>query len=198
MNDFKEYGFNTSVERVFKAEGGYVNNPEDKGGETNYGITVAVARAYGYTGSMKTLPKETAKAIYKKNFWDKLRCDDISEIHPLLSDHLFDFGVNAGTGRAVKHLQRALNLLNTRQVDYADIDMDGAMGNGTLRSLKSFANKRGQEGLNNLVVTLVSLQLAFYMDLSEKNQSQEVFTNGWVNRAARKLRSYVIAIDGHA
>lgn len=198
MNNYNNYNFDVSVERVFKAEGGYTNIGEDNGGETNFGITIAVARAYGYTGSMKTLPKETAKAIYKKNFWDKLRCDEVSEIHPLLADHLFDYGVNAGTGRAIKQLQRALNLLNTRQVDYADIAEDGAMGNGTLRSLKAFANKRGQDGLNNLVITLVSLQLAFYMDLSEKNQSQEVFTNGWVNRAARKLRSYVIAIDGHA
>lgn len=54
------------VEKVLKSEGGYVNNPKDKGGETKYGITVAVARANGYKGNMRNLPKQTAIDIYKK------------------------------------------------------------------------------------------------------------------------------------
>ena len=41
------------IDQIIKVEGGYVNDPSDSGGETNYGITKHVARKYGYKGSMK-------------------------------------------------------------------------------------------------------------------------------------------------
>ncbi len=51
---------------LIQREGGYVNNPADRGGVTKYGITEAVARANGFKGNMRDLPLDVAKAIYKK------------------------------------------------------------------------------------------------------------------------------------
>lgn len=195
MANYKEYTYDLILGRLLKDEGGYVNNPNDRGGETNFGITKDTARANGYNGRMIDMKIEDAKNIYRSQYWNKVRGDDLLAINPCLADWMFNFGVNAGTGRAVKFLQRALNLLNNRQVDYADIAVDGALGNGTLRSLQAYVNKRGEEGVKNLVVALVASQIAFYLDLSEKNQTQEVFTNGWLNRAATNLRKYVKAMD---
>ena len=53
------------LEELIKREGGYVNNPADRGGATKYGITQAVARENGWNGNMKDLPLEFAKSIYK-------------------------------------------------------------------------------------------------------------------------------------
>lgn len=195
------YGFKRSLKRVLNHEGGFSDIKEDRGGKTNYGITEATAKAYNhlwpkynFKGNMKNLPLELAIEIYKVGHWDKIKGDQLTMIHPLLADHLFDFYVNAG-GTAIKHLQKALNLLNNRQVDYKDVGVDGSLGLGTLTSLKAFARKRGKVGLDTLVLTLVAMQTAFYLRISENDQSQEKFTNGWVNRTARKLSSYVRYID---
>lgn len=195
MANYNEYTFNAILERLLKDEGGYVNNPNDKGGETNFGITINTARSNGYTGAMRAMSIDIAKAIYKQQYWDKVKGDHLLKINPCLADWMFNFGVNAGPVRAVKFLQRALNLLNNKQVDYADIPEDGGLGQGTLSSLQAYANRRKEEGVKNLVVALVSLQINFYLNLSEKDSSQEVFTNGWLSRAATNLRKYVKAMD---
>ena len=195
MANYNEYTFNAILERLLKDEGGYVNNPNDKGGETNFGITINTARSNGYTGTMRAMSIDIAKAIYKQQYWDKVKGDHLLKINPCLADWMFNFGVNAGPVRAVKFLQRALNLLNNKQVDYADIPEDGGLGQGTLSSLQAYVNRRKEEGVKNLVVALVALQINFYLNLSEKDSSQEVFTNGWLSRAATNLRKYVKAMD---
>lgn len=203
MKSYPHYNFDTSVERVFKAEGGYSNHPGDRGGETNYGITKATALVnrslwvkFNWDGNMKTMPKDFAKAVYKKAYWDKIKGDELLKIHPLLADHMFDVAVNSGPGTPVKHLQEALNLLNERQVAYKDIAVDGALGPGTLNSLRAYAKRRGEEGLENLVLCMVALQMRLHLAISAKNETQETFTNGWIARDSRKMRSYVLAMDG--
>jgi len=101
--------FDKAFDLLIGNEGGYVNNPADPGGETNWGITRAVAIDNGYTGSMKLMPKETAKQIYKKMYWDKLHCDQLGFV---VAFQLFDAGVNHGNSQAVKFLQRALSVVD--------------------------------------------------------------------------------------
>lgn len=101
------FDYAEAIRRVFLSEGGYVNHPSDPGGETNYGITIAVARANGYSGSMRALTLETAKAIYKKEYADKCGFDDL----PAGLDYaVLDYAVNSGVSRANKVLRRVINL----------------------------------------------------------------------------------------
>jgi lysozyme family protein len=65
--------FDDAFIKVIGIEGRYSNNPTDSGGATMYGITEAVARAYGYTGRMQDMPLGIAKEIYRQRYWDKLR-----------------------------------------------------------------------------------------------------------------------------
>ncbi|MGK7253311.1 glycoside hydrolase family 108 protein [Acinetobacter baumannii] len=101
------------LDELIKREGGYVNNPADRGGATKYGITEAVARENGYKGSMKDLPLDVAKSIYKQQYWTAPRFDQVNAVSSAVAEELLDTGVNCGTGFAKPLLQRALNLLRT-------------------------------------------------------------------------------------
>lgn len=170
-------------------EGGYVNNSNDLGGETNHGITKATSlewkslwSKYNWDGNMRTMPLALAYDIYTQGWWNKLRLDDVAKIHPVLCDRLFDWGINAGRQRGVFALQDLLNVCNRQQKDYKDIAVDGGMGPGTLGALQSFVNVRGKAGLRYLIDTHSSLQKAYYVDISKSRQANEEFTNGWLQR----------------
>lgn len=102
------------LEELIKREGGYENNPADRGGATKYDITEAVARANSFKGNMKDLPLEVAKEIYKKQYWTAPRFDQVNISSSAVAEELLDTGVNFGTGFAKPLLQRALNLLNNQ------------------------------------------------------------------------------------
>jgi len=167
------------IGNILRVEGGYVNDPSDSGGETNYGITIAVARAYGYEGDMKDFPKQKAFEIYSKLYWDKLHLDEIEELSSLIAEELADTGVNMGTLRAARFLQRSLNVLNNRSRSYRDLKVDGQIGNATLRALKAYFMVRGEEGEKVLFKMLNALQGAFYVTLAERREKDEKFVYGW-------------------
>ncbi|EXW51657.1 glycosyl hydrolase 108 family protein [Acinetobacter baumannii 44467_9] len=125
------------LDELIKREGGYVNNPADRGGETKYGITEAVARTNGFKGNMKDLPLDVAKAIYKKQYWTDPRFDQVNVISSLVAEELLDTGVNCGTGFAKPLLQRALNLLNNQgKAGWPDLTVDGIYGQQLLMHSK--------------------------------------------------------------
>ena len=103
---------------VLEHEGGYVNDPVDPGGETNYGIS---KRAYPDI-DIGALTREQAKAIYRRDYWDRLTLDRL-ETDPMLRGSMFDMAVNSGPLRAVELLQRAANAFLISQ-----ITEDGRMG----------------------------------------------------------------------
>src|SRR3546814_16816790 len=86
------------IDAVSDREGAYVNHPADRGGPTCWGITEAVARAEGYRGAMRDLPRATAAAIYRKLYWTRPRFDAVAERAPKVAAELFDTGINMGTG----------------------------------------------------------------------------------------------------
>ncbi len=167
------------ISDLIKIEGGYVNDPKDRGGETNFGITVATARAHGYKGAMRDLPLETAKAIYLKTYWTGPRFNLVAEQSASIAEELFDTGVNCGVGFAKPLLQRVLNLLNLEQKLFKDLTVDGVYGTKTLEALKITLDKRGRDGELVILRMLNSLQGARYIDLAEKRESQEQFIFGW-------------------
>lgn len=163
--------FNLAIPRILKNEGGYTNNPNDSGGETNWGITVAVARENGYKGNMRTMTVEQAKAIYKKKYWDTLELDLIKQ--QIIADIIFDISVNAGQGRAAHFLQRTVNLM-TKQ----NIVEDGDVGNTTITR----ANTLTGQNIEKSVRIISALATSHYIDCCEKAEKNEDFILGWLRR----------------
>jgi lysozyme family protein len=91
---------------LLKEEGGYSNDPRDKGGMTNYGVThIDWAAWIGHEpteAEMRAMTPQDVAPLYKKKYWDAMKCDDL---HIGLDYAVFDFGVNSGIGRSAKFLQ---------------------------------------------------------------------------------------------
>jgi len=159
--------FNASFEIVMQSEGGYVWDKDDSGGETNLGVTIGAWSEYLgrpiNSGEMKALTKDTVKPFYKQMYWDKLRCDDL----PNGVDYaVFDFGVNAGTGRSAKFLQRAVGAVP-----------DGAIGPATLGKVNSMDSA-------DILQSFSDQKEDFYQAIVEHNPIQQKFLKGWLNRVA--------------
>lgn len=195
-----EYTEDFIIRDKTRIEGGYVNNPDDRGGVTNHGITEGLARRYetnlstlfGWDGNMRNLTKEMAYWIYKTHFWDFMKLDVVHHFHPLLADKMFDFGINAGRRTAVKVLQRYLTLNNNKGNLYPDLVVDGWVGSKTFHALERYLTvRRGVRGVWNLLHGFISMQSAHYFDISERREANETFTYGWVTRAGEDAIEYV-------
>jgi lysozyme family protein len=157
------------INHIIDVEGGYVNDPSDSGGETNFGITVGTARRHGFRGAMVDMTRDHAFVIYSELYWDSVRADDMPGS---VAAEVVDTGVNCGTSRAGKFLQRALNVLTPGKA----IAVDGAIGSGTIRRLNEYLAKRDEA---TLVKMLNCLQGAFYVELAERREKDERFIYGW-------------------
>lgn len=166
---------------LLRREGGFVDHPADRGGPTNFGITEKVARAAGWTGRMRDLPRETAIAIYRQRYWVQPRFDALAGIVPLVAAEAFDTAVNMGVGTAVGFLQRSLNVLNRQQRDWPDVPVDGRIGGATLAAVTALINRRGAAGERLLCRALNVLQGARYIELAEAHADQEAFVFGWLS-----------------
>ena len=131
------------IDELLEREGGYVNHPADRGGPTSFGITEAVARAHGYAGDMRRLPREEAAAIYRRLYWLRPKLDRLAERSARIAAELFDTGVNMGPAVAITFLQRALTALNRNGRDFADLVPDGRVGPATCAALDRFLDLRG-------------------------------------------------------
>jgi len=176
---------NHEVDRLIDAlidrEGGYVDHPADKGGPTCFGITEAVARAQGYGGPMRRLPRAEAAAVYHRLYWVRPRFDEIAKRSPRLAAELFDTGVNMGPAVAATFLQRALTALNRNGQDFADLVPDGRIGAVTLAALDAFLAKRGNAGGEAVLLrALEALQGERYLRLAERRPANEAFLYGWL------------------
>ena len=162
---------------VFAVEGGYSNNPADPGGETNHGVTVAVARSHGYDGPMRELPKETAQQIYIGSYVEGPGFHQVVAISPAVGEKLVDAGVNAGTGRSARWFQQALNHLSRSGADFPLVAVDGQIGAQTLAAYRALEGKRGRVKACELVLKLLDAQQgAHYMSLNKPT-----FIVGWVD-----------------
>ena len=165
------------IKKTLEKEGGYVNDPSDSGGETNHGITIEVARDFGYKGEMKDLTADQAIEIYSKKYWTPLQLDKVVCLSDTIAEKLFDIGVNMGKKRAVKFLQRTLNFFNYGYFD--DLLVDGLIGSNTIRALEIIVNYRGTDGIKQILKAINSLQGEFYISLTEKRPKDRKFSYGW-------------------
>ena len=173
-------GIDTLLDELIQREGGYTNHPADRGGPTNWGITYAVARAHGYNGDMRDLPKSTAKQIYHDIYWTTPKFNLVAARYPRLAEELFDTGVNMGPKKAASFLQRALSLLNRGVLDYPDLKPDGDLGKMSFYALDAYKAKRGPQGEVVLLRMVDAFQAVRYAEIAEANPTQEAFIYGWL------------------
>ena len=168
------------IEGIVGREGGFTDNPKDKGGPTRWGITQGVARQYGYTGDMRTLPREVAKAIYLELYYVGPKFDQVHALSPRIAEELTDTGVNMGQAVASRFLQRALNAFNREASIYPDITVDGQLGIRSLTALRAYLEHRGAEGEEVMLKALNCLQGERYIGLAEGRPANEGFVYGWI------------------
>jgi len=177
----EEFEVGALIDELIEREGGYVNHPSDKGGPTCFGITEAVARAHGYAGTMRALPREEAAAIYRRLYWLRPHYDRVAKRAPRIAAELFDTGVNMGPAVASTFLQRALTALNRNGRDYGDLTPDGRIGPVTLGALDGFLAARGKRGGETVLLrALEALQGERYLRLAERRPANEAFLYGWL------------------
>tara|TARA_R110002051_G_C8521381_1_gene468018 strand:+ start:114 stop:623 length:510 start_codon:yes stop_codon:yes gene_type:complete len=160
--------FNKCLTMLLHHEGGFVNHPKDPGGMTNLGVTKAVYDKWigreATEQDMRDLTPEDVAPIYKKNYWDRVKGDDL----PSGVDWAcFDWAVNSGSGRPAKALQRCVGATP-----------DGAIGPMTLRAVADNEPKRLVEGV-------YTQRQKFYEDL----KTFETFGRGWTRRNKETLDS---------
>lgn len=177
--------FDIAVADILGIEGDFSDDPADSGGKTRFGITEAVARRHGYTGSMRALPVALAKGIYRADYWDAQNLNAVAMLSRRIAWELFDTGVNMGTSQAGEFLQMSLNAFNRQATDYPDIEVDGAIGSATLDALAAFLKRRGKDGETVLLRALNALQGAAYIELAERRDKDERFVFGWFLQRVR-------------
>ena len=177
------------LEYIFLVEGGYFNHPNDPGGETMYGIIKTEARANGYNGAMRDLPREVACEIYLRKYWKNNGLMKIESF--IVGLCIFDFFVNSGS-RGATIAQETVNAIYTnrtgsvqfgKSVDAAGlkpIAVDGQMGDKTFEAINKIPPF--------VFISIYNvLQEDKYEDLMRNNSKLRSFDKGWENRIHRKI-----------
>lgn len=156
--------FNTAVERSINHEvggtgDGYVNDPQDPGKETKFGIS---SKAYPDI-DIKKLTRERAKSIYFTEYWDKI---DGEELPPGLAFQLLDFAIHSGTKTAIRFLQKILN-----------VEDDGIMGPRTHKAIKD------RNADLDLCIMLLATRLRYLTNLPNWSHAGK----GWARRISDNL-----------
>ena len=151
--------FDDIIDIVIKHEGGYVNDPDDLGGETKYGIT----KRFYPDVDIKNLTIKEAKQIYYDDYWVK---NKVPQMPDNLKHIYFDMCINQGKGTAVKVLQRAVNSKG------GDLEVDGGLGPKTIGALKGVELDRVR-----------AYRVKYYVDLITNKPEQEKFYLGWFRRS---------------
>lgn len=166
------------IAAVFAVEGGYTNDSNDPGGETNHGITKTVAVQNGYTGPMKDLTQELAAQIYFRDYIQKPGYEPMLTVSPTVSLKLVDAAVNAGPGRSSVWFQSAINAYNNDGKSYPQINVDGKVGAGTINAYVALQNARGKVKACELMIKALDAQQgAYYLSLVKLKK----YTVGWMD-----------------
>ena len=153
--------FDRAFQTLIGHEGGYIDDKNDPGGETKYGISKRSYPNY----NIKTLTLENAKIIYKEDFWDKVQGDKLPYV---VAFNFFDGAVNSGVGNSVRWLQRA-----------AGVADDGVFGPLSLAAVL-------KEDPYILTAKYLGERLTFMSNLSTWNK----FGKGWARRIANNLKDF--------
>lgn len=170
--------FDLSIPVVLQHEGGWVNNPKDPGGETNFGWSMLMIKRLGLTpeqlgvpnfdpGCLKLMTVETAKALYRAHFWSPY-FDQI--LDQTAATKLFDFGVNAGMEHGIQVAQRAATDSGHPTA------VDGVVGPGTIKAINASGSA--------FVPAMAKEMEAYYRAVVAHRPASAEFLPNWLHRAA--------------
>jgi lysozyme family protein len=177
--------FKPALAYVLKNEGGYANNPKDPGGATNYGISLRFLKTLGHEYGdidkdgdiddydIRLITPDNSSKIYKTFWWDKYRYGSVK--NQITATKILDFAVNAGSFRAHKIIQMAVNDVAKRNA----LVIDGILGAHTLGALNRYNS-------GCILFSFCWRQVEFYKGLVAKNPKLWIFLQGWEKRAWRK------------
>ena len=151
---------------VLAHEGGYVNDPQDPGGETKYGIS---KRSYPHL-DIANLTREEAIAIYRRDWWERYRIGEIEDV--AIASKVLDLFVNVGPIQGAIIVQRALHACGRR-----DVEIDGIIGSRTLAAINSVRPRAA------LLAAIKAEAAAYYRFLVERRPELRRFEQGWITRA---------------
>jgi lysozyme family protein len=170
--------FSKAIKVVLDHEGGYVNDKDDPGGETNYGLScrflVTLDPWWAHDWRIAHMTKPEATAIYLDHWWNPGHYGEITDT--TLATKVFDMAVNMGAKQAVKLVQRALTDAGTQTTD------DGMLGPVTIAALNAV-------NLETILNKIIARQIDFYRDLATHKPVLAKFLPGWSKRAAWPLGS---------
>lgn len=177
--------FRRALSFVLGNEGGYSNDPLDRGGETNMGITAGTMRRAYNDGlvshvDVKTLTRDEAAVIYERYYWRPSHACDMDA--PLCTLH-FDAAVNHGRGGAAKLLQKTINNYAKKAGLDIKVDVDGAVGVKTLAALKVCVAYRGN--LRLICEIYCNQRADYFRDIVKSRPDQSRYLNGWLKRVER-------------
>jgi lysozyme family protein len=167
-----------AIRKILEHEGGYVNHPDDPGGATNKGITIATFRRYikrdGTIADLKALTTQQAVDVYKAQYWDAVSADEL----PSGVDYtVADFAVNSGPSRAAKYLQAALG-----------VTQDGAIGPKTIEATNAIINPKA-------IINKVNADRLAFMKRIQGGKLWKTFGRGWQSRVDAVRSTSLALVD---
>jgi lysozyme family protein len=164
--------FEEAINKTLSHEGGFVNDPKDSGGATNFGITQATLTAWRKkpvtVADVKNMTRAEAVRIYKHEYWFKNSLDQV--VSHVVAEEIFDSAVNTGR-TAIRFVQDLCNEQGYKLV------RDGIMGAKTVNALNTLIQKLGEVSVHD---RLNALQEKFYYDLVKRRPKDQRFLKGWL------------------
>lgn len=165
------------IKKILAHEGGFVDDIDDRGGATNFGITqITYSQWLGRPASVndvRAMDIETAKEIYLTNYYYAPR---INSLPKPIQPQAFDCAINHGPFRAIKFLQNVCNLAG-----FGTVIVDGVCGPKTRNAIKTAYREMEIFFIN----AVVDERIHFYRQIVENDASQKKFLDGWLNRAEK-------------
>lgn len=170
--------FNEAVEQVLKNEGGYSNNKNDRGGQTNFGISQKFLDSVIYYNAdhkrisdVKNITRQDAINICEEYFWQPIQLYAINDQQ--VATKILDMCFNLGHRNATKLVQRAC----LRVASNCGVYVDGIFGAYTLNTINAISDSA------KLLNAIRGELAAYYQQIINNDVSQDVFKNGWMRRA---------------
>lgn len=163
--------FTKAVNYTLGIECGFVDNPLDSGGATNWGITCLELSTFrghmASTEEVKNLTRDEAISIYEKFYWNFLRLGEVKS--DMIATAIFDIAVNRGTSAAARYAQTV-----------AKIHVDSIMGDGSLRAINLLDE-------DTFIMDFIHVVKRGYVNICRNNATQLEFLDGWLERVLKLL-----------